>query len=329
MNSQELPTLESSVSGSSVCEPLLLDTDIGTDVDDALALLFALKCPRLSLEGVTTVYACADLRAKIAKKLLVAAGRGDIPVHSGISQSLTPGTPLLGTGREGEGILNKEEFSVPLESLEIGNSAVDFLIETIMSQPRYYNVATIGALSNLAAALQKEPKLEQAIKHLYIMGGAIRFPAPLYNLRKEDIGRDTELEYNLFCDREAARQVFVSSVPKTIFPLDVTASTPINREEFNFLAQGGRAEKYVKAMVDVWFDYRDKQFGKHVSLTCMHDPLTLAAIIYPEIAHYEEIPLSVNGQGLICYDKKVPLLRVAGEVNAPLFKKIFLDTISS
>lgn len=311
-------------------EPILLDTDIGTDVDDALALLFALKCPRLSLEGVTTVYACADLRAKIARKLLATIGRGNIPVHSGISQPSTPHTPLLGTGREGEGILNEEEFTMPLERFGVGNCAVDFLVEKIMSRPGYYNVAAIGALSNLAAALHKEPTLEQNIKHLYIMGGALYFPEHLnqYILENRNIGFGTNPEYNIACDRNAARQVFASRISKTIFPLDVTASTPIRREEFNFLGKMGAAEQHVRAMVDVWFDYRDKQFGERVNFTCMHDPLTLAAVVFPEIVQYQELRLAVNELGLLYYDAKAPISKVACSIDYTMFKKIFLDALS-
>ncbi len=134
---------------------LLLDTDIGSDVDDALALLYAIKHPQISLEGVTTVYGKTDIRAKIAKKILNYAEMSEVPVIAGYQNPIRSGMPIWHTEREGEGILNSKEYLASLESMNIGDNAADFLIDKIMSHPGEYNIVTIGALTNLAKAVEK------------------------------------------------------------------------------------------------------------------------------------------------------------------------------
>ena len=88
---------------------ILLDTDIGSDVDDAMALCFALRSPEIALEGVTTVYGDVGLRARIAMKLIALSGAGAIPVRAGIARPLLRERPVHWMGHEGEGILTDDD----------------------------------------------------------------------------------------------------------------------------------------------------------------------------------------------------------------------------
>ncbi|MFH1682694.1 MAG: nucleoside hydrolase [Candidatus Woesearchaeota archaeon] len=304
-------------------EKILIDTDLGSDVDDALALLFALKSPRLSLEGITTVYGKTDLRAKIAKKMVDYAD-ADIPVYAGAGNPLTPNTFIWHTGREGEGILAPEEYLKPLAGMEIGADAADFLIKKVMSAPHQYNLVTIGGLTNIAQMLLKEPRTEGKIKHIYMMGGAISFPE---ELDLEKIIPASEPEHNIRCDIEAARIVFNSKTPKTLLPIDTTAKVPIDREDFEYLHGKGPCEDAVKKMVDVWFDYRDGHFGRRVGYTCMHDPLTVAAVVYPSLLKQKEMPLIVDSQGLTQISEQGKPVNLCYDVDRYKFRRIFLETI--
>lgn len=306
-------------------EKILLDTDIGSDVDDALALLFALKTPALSLEGITTVYGCTDVRAKIAKKIIDYAGKSDIPVYVGEKIPLYSDHSVWHTGLEGKGILSQEECLAPPEQMGIKEGAVDFLIEKIMQRPGEYNLVTIGALTNVAKALKLEPRIEDKIKRMYVMGGTLSYPK---TFNPEAITPAYEAEHNIRCDIEAARIVFRSDIPKTLFPLDVTVKTPISREDFEVLGTKGESEQAVKQLVDVWFKYRENIFRSKVESTCMHDPLTVAGIVYPELLETVRLPISVNGNGITFVKEGAKLIEFCYGVDYPKFREIFLETIT-
>ena len=141
----------------------ILDTDIGTDVDDALALAFALRHPGLELRAVTTVSGDAVQRARVAKKLLLLAGRDDIPVAAGLSSDPRQGGRNVEMGHEGEGLLETGE-ELPISS----SNGVSLLLEECAA--RRYEVATIGMQSNVAAALERDASFAQHVHRLVVHG---------------------------------------------------------------------------------------------------------------------------------------------------------------
>lgn len=303
---------------------ILLDTDIGSDCDDADALLFLLK-RGLPLEGVTTVYGNTKVRAKIARKILDYAGQEYIPVHAGEQIPLKSRHPVWHTGQEGEGILSLEEYHKPLFEMRIGNNAPDFLIDRIRKYPHECYIIAIGALTNIAKALEKAPDIIDKIPRMYIMGGALAFPAP-FDL--ENLIETNEVEHNIAGDVRAAQIVFSALTPKTVLPLDVTSKVPISREDLYRLRTGHPADEAVRALNEVWFDYRDKQFKEKVNYTCMHDPLTVAAFSHPSLLKNIELPLIVDDEGHTRIQKEGMPITVCYDVDAPSFERLFLDTIA-
>jgi purine nucleosidase len=212
-------------------KPIILDTDIGTDVDDAMALSLAALCPDFEILGVTTVHADAPLRARIARKLLDQAGRTDVPVIPGASQPLRMPLPENFTwmprlrGHEGVGILQGEELLPSANPDATADDAANFIIEQVAQRPGEVSLIAIGMLTNMGRALQLEPRLVDWISDLTLMGGLIypeKFPFP------------PMLETNLNADPEAARLVFASGIPLTIVPIEVTTQvflTPAQRQQ--------------------------------------------------------------------------------------------------
>src|SRR5262245_10424073 len=146
---------------------IVLDTDIGTDVDDALALALALASPEIELVAVTTVAGDTTLRARIAARLLALAGRDDIPVYPGCARALSSPGGFAWFGHEGDGILDGSRDAVS------GEPAVDALLRLFGSGDEIELVA-IGPLTNVAVALEREPAFARRVARLTVMGGWLR-----------------------------------------------------------------------------------------------------------------------------------------------------------
>src|SRR3712207_156570 len=259
---------------------VILDTDIGTDVDDALALALAAASPELRVEGVTTVHADAPLRARIARTLLDLASREDVPVIAGASKPLQ--TPLPENfhwgprlwGHEGVGVLPPEDLSPTDDPDTNADEAARFIIEKAAAHPSELSLITVGPLTNVARALQLEPQLANRISGLTLMGGMV-------DVSKSDW--PPMLETNLNADPGAARIVFASGVPLTIVPIEVTTRvflSPAQREEMRAWGQP-LSDTLLTLMEQMREGFSDfpQSLGLSADIfqgrTYMHDPLAI------------------------------------------------------
>lgn len=197
---------------------IVIDTDIGTDVDDALALGLALRSPELELIAVTTVYGDVDLRTRMARKLLGLAGRSAVPVGKGIREPLLRSRPVYWAGHEGEGLLGPADASLS----DGAPHADDLLIETILAHPGEITLVPIGPLTNVAVALTREPAIATKLQGIVMMGGVVRAANSIA------LGLPW-VEHNIRCDPEAAHVVLKCGAPITMVPLDVTLQVTIDR----------------------------------------------------------------------------------------------------
>src|SRR5215475_810594 len=143
-------------------EKVIIDTDIGDDIDDAFALALALRSPELQILGVTTTFGDTEARARIADRFLGKAGRPDIPVLAG---KPTTTTNPMNQRRYGEG----GQFG----KASHGN-AVDFLLEQIKRYPGEITLIAIGPLMNVGAAIDRDSATFRKLKRVVVMGGSIR-----------------------------------------------------------------------------------------------------------------------------------------------------------
>jgi purine nucleosidase len=258
---------------------LILDTDIGTDVDDCLALAVVLGSPGLRLEGVTCVYGDVDLRARMVLKLLRLAGRDDVPVMLGAREPLLRLRPIYWAGHEGEGLLEPEE-KLPAPSRE---HAVDYLVRSVMANPREIHLLAIGPLTNVALAFQREPEVARRLARLTVMAGAVRGPGLLHL---------PLAEHNVACDPEAAHVVLAAGAATSLVPLDVTTRVSIRAEGVAALrAAGTPFHDAVARQVELYPRYA--AYGS----TFLHDPLAAALIVRPELAEWADLRLDVETQG--------------------------------
>src|ERR1700730_14965412 len=142
--------------------PVLLDTDIGTDVDDCLALALLLGSPELEPIGITCVYGDVALRARMVHKLLTLAGKPDVPVRLGVREPLLGQRAVYWAGHEGVGLLDAADLELPLAD----EHAIDFLVRTVLDRPGAIHLVAIGPLTNIALAVKREPGLAAALARL-------------------------------------------------------------------------------------------------------------------------------------------------------------------
>jgi purine nucleosidase len=288
---------------------VIFDTDIGTDVDDLLALACLLGDPDIDLHGVTTVYGDIDLRARMAQKLLQLRGVEGVPVCTGLRTPLLGLDPIFWLGWEGSGLLQPDDVhSLPPFA---STSAVDWLIDQVTAHPGEITLLAVGPLTNVAAAMTVDPTFAAKVGRLVIMGGNID--------ARPFAGGITE--HNIRCDPEAAHVVFSSGAPIELVPLDVTLKTVIRQAEVDRIKAIGTS--YHAAVADQVERY--PFFTKRGYQTYLHDPLAALAVTEP--GHFEwqvlAIRIELRGDhtramtvGLPATDDRPPNARVAMHVDA-------------
>lgn len=321
---------------------IILDTDIGTYYDDAVAVMFAAQSPELIVEGVTTCYGDTHLRAQIAVKVLEACDRSDIRVFKGM------GMPMRGHalmfGFEGDGILEEGE-----EPKYEDQHAVDFIIETIMNNPGEIKVVTLGTVSNVAHAILKEPKVIENIKELIIMAGVV---IPI--LDAKGIRRSPREEYNFNNDAIAAEIVLNSGMPISYVPCDVTLHTPLLEEDQEKIRQTKTPiAEMATRIFDLWppqekliytavgIPTEHTALWLHDPLVVMHAfdqsllkmfPLHIATEYNPTVIDRDMYVANMNGnQDLLRTNPKKlpPNMDVALEVDGPRVSKFFTERITA
>ena len=300
---------------------VVLDTDIGTDVDDVVALALLLRLPDVDLRAITTVYVDAALRARMVRAVLAVAGRPDIPVGRGVDMPLLNRDALAWAGFEGEGLLPADADEAQAQPLP---HAVDLLVETVLARPGDVTILAIGPLTNVALALLREPRLAAVVRRIVIMGGMVQ--------RRFDQLTVPYREHNIRCDPEAAQIVFASGAPITLVPLDVTTQVRIRHEDLSDLRRGDRLAVLVADQLEWYMGHIKRDW------TYAHDPLAVAALARPDLLRTYPMRVNVETRGEYTRAQTVaervdgeagaPAIDVALEVQAGAFERWLLDTLA-
>jgi purine nucleosidase len=313
---------------------LILDTDIGTDVDDAMALSLLVSLTDAVIEGVTTVNADTPLRARIAKKVLHLAGRDDIPVIAGAGFPLQAPLPekfFWGLrGHEGRGILSDSELIPSPDNALRTDDAARFIIEHAKAHPGELSLLTIGSLTNVGRALQLEPRLSGWIRELTLMGGVIdasSFSWPPY------------FETNLNCDPLASRLVFDSGIPLTIVPMDVTTQVFLTPEQRSRIKGWNRplSNALVTMMEQMLrgFDSFSSEQGLssdfYEGRTFMHDPLAVYTSLETRLVGVTRMRVDLevidSCVRTVPHDDKMPNVQICTSVAASDFVDFWIEQI--
>jgi purine nucleosidase len=303
--------------------PLILDTDIGTDVDDALALAFALRHPALDLRAVTTVSGDTRRRALIAAKLLRIAGRGDIEVAAGEAGEQTSPTRSAEAGHE-----NAMLGDAPYDLAVSDRDAVTLLLETCDASPT--TVATVGMQSNIAVALERDAGFADDVGLLAVMGGVF---APVRFLEST---LPASVDHNLNVDQRASLRALNAGIRALYVPCDVTFSTWITTDHLDALWKGDALCRELARQAEIW-SVAMRRRGRgiipddHVAL--LHDPLTVACLTDEgrRFVRTERLPVTVamhNGVVRTFIDRAEGVeAEVVTGVDAPGFARFWLETV--
>ena len=285
-----LPIVLACLMGAGVAnasEKVIVDTDVGDDLDDAFSLALAATSPDIDLLGVTTATGDTDLRARLVDGLMCAAGRSDVPVVVG--QHTADSTPFT-QARWAERISPRPH-----------PQAVDFIADEIKRYPGQITLVEIAAETNLAALATRDPALFRKLKRIVLMGGSIDRG---YN----DFGYTTEhhpdAEYNILTDIPAARAVFASGVPLVVMPLD---STQIKFDEVRRSLLFAQGTPLADALTLLYHQWRHNNAWGEDTPT-LFDVVPTAYVIAPQLCPVTPMRIAIDDRG---YTRQVP-----GPVNA-------------
>jgi purine nucleosidase len=254
---------------------VVLDTDIGTDIDDAWALGFALAHPGFDLLGVTITDGDTAARAKVACKLLQANGRGDVPVAVGRPTKVPPERLDLQFSWA-------EDFRA---KRPVGKPAAQFLVDIAKKHPGEITLMAVGPLQNLADALRREPALGRYLKRVVLMSGCIRGTA----------SKPAQIipEWNVVSATADAQLVYAAGLPLTIVPLDSTTQVKLaDRERERLKAHRSPLTASLEALYRLWIETPEQRMTLHDQLAIAETANTGAFF-----GKVEELPLFVDDEG--------------------------------
>jgi purine nucleosidase len=260
---------------------VVLDTDIGTDIDDGWALGYALKSASFDLLGVTVTDADTPARARLAAKLLYRLGRTDVPVAVGRQ------TPAVPADRIDYQFTWAEDFQA---YKPIATPAVEFLAETIRKNPGQVTLIAVGPLQNIGDLVRMHPEVSPLVKRVVLMSGSIGANA---------WSSAPVAEWNVKLAIPEAQAVYAAAWPVTIVPLDSTTYIRLEDQERETLRKAGTPLVIaLEALLRLWSDRPDSRMT-------LHDQMALAEAQNPGrfFGRCDAMPIRVDAEGYLRVDK--------------------------
>jgi inosine-uridine nucleoside N-ribohydrolase len=308
-----------------MAQRIILDVDTGTD--DAVALMVAALSPDIELVGATTVngntlvHNCTENTLRVFDHI----GRSDIPVHEGMSLPLA--RPNF--ARDEPSKIHGDLLDIPpARSKKRDGHAVDWLIETYMQSDGDIILVPVGPLTNIAAAIRKEPRILDKIPELVIMGGA------------HDHGNTTaSAEFNIWVDPEAARIVVNCGRPIRMIPLDATHQALVSDEDCARLRALGTPAAQAAATFTLKRiqGYDLTQPMHRLGAAPVHDALAVCAIIDPTVVttHFINVDVETKGEltdgSTVCDFRRrsgrEPNVHFATDADEPKFVRMLMEIL--
>ncbi|MBO0888930.1 nucleoside hydrolase [Candidatus Bathyarchaeota archaeon] len=299
-------------------------------IDDALALILALRSPEIQVEGITSVSGNVPVEQATQNALRVVEllDRPDVWVAEGLTRPLSR-DPIRAYNFHGKDGLGNSHSPKPKLRAKKKN-ALTAINETLSSSNQHeITIICTGPLTNLASLLKESHESRKMIREAVIMGGA-------YGITKHGIGNETPVaEFNVYSDPEAAKIVFETGVPLSAVGLDVTTIPDLELDKADYsrlIRKKGNVARFAARILQT-------NMRAHGRFT-LHDPMAVAAKIRPGYYRFEDYRVRVETSGdyttgMTVVDRRywLPETRLLGrrvkvcQSVDPRFKRLFLDRI--
>lgn len=293
--------------------PVILDTDIGGDIDDTWALAMLLKSPELDLKLVLTDSGNTTYRAALTAKLLQIAGRTDIPIGVGIHQ----------TDETGPQKAWLDGYALADYPGTIHEDGVGAMIEMLMAAPEPITLLCIGPVPNISAALAREPRIMEKAR-IVGMFGSVRVG---YDGRNE-----ADPEYNVYAAAEACRQMFAAFPQVTITPLDTCGLVRLDGANYQKIL--ACPDPLIQALIEnnhIWAEnvtwtYVDTSKQSSV----LFDTVAVYLAFAEELLKMETLGIEVTDDGFTRINDKAKAIRVATEWHdLPAFTEFLVERLTA
>ena len=263
------------VAPSAAKAKIILDTDIGDDIDDAFALALALRSPEVEILGISTAWGDTALRARLTQRFLRENGAPAIPVAAGIPTKSTAAFSQARWAQDGTAFAGRLD-------------AVEFLLQHAREFPGQITLVAIGPLTNIGAAIDRDPAAFKMFKRVVLMGGSIRKG---YGDLGYAVDRGPQPEYNIYSDIPAAQKLFAAGVPIFMMPLD---STQLHLDEVkrNTLFSTGSAMS--NTLAALYYQWSERNGSPTPTL---FDVMAVAYVVNPELCPVEGLHITVDEKG--------------------------------
>lgn len=291
--------------------PVILDTDIGGDIDDTWALAFLLACPELDLKLVVTDSRNTEGKAKIAAKLLERVHRTDIPVGIGLKFDEE-------TGPQADWV---KDYKLTQYPGTIHQDGIQAMIDIIMKSPKPITLIAVGPVPNLQEALKREPKIAQKAR-LVVMGGSIEVQ------RSRKPGRCPE--YNVRHKPKAAQVAYGADWEVTMTPLDTAGSVILRGETYAKIRDADNP--LTEALMENYRTWakNNKVADPDLSSTTLFDTVAVYLAFADDLCEMCDIHLRVDDKGFTVPDSKGKLTHVAIKwKNLDAFRKLLADRLAN
>lgn len=251
---------------------ILLDTDIGDDIDDAFALSLLLESPEAKILGITTAYGPTELRARLVDRFLASVGRSEIPVAAGV--------------RTDQANLFSQRAYAERSPERTHPNGVSLMLDTIRAHPGEVTLIAIGPLNNVEAAIDRDAATFHKVKRVVLMGGSI--------YRGYGASTPPQVEWNTGRDPAGLRKLLAAGVPVFVLPLDST-QIPLERENRERIF--ALDTPVTDQLTLLYHQWADNDTGHPVTPT-LYDPVAAAYALRPELCPMTPLHIEVDEKGM-------------------------------
>ncbi len=289
-------------------EKVIFDTDIGDDVDDAFAVALALQSPEVQILGIGTAWGDTPRRARLVRRMLRESGHSSIPVNAGVQKTLN----------SSQGKFTQGAYADAEPEQKFGD-AVNFLLDQIRSQPGEITLIAIGPLSNIGAAIDRDPATFRKLKRVVMMGGSVYrgydgFAYPT-------VPGKPQPEWNIVCDISSAQKLFTSGVPLYVMPLDSTQIKLQELERARLFSAGTGLTDALTLLYHQW------SAGTNQITPTLFDVVAAAYAIRPELCPTKPMRLRVDVQGYTRVEEGAPNANVCLRSDSDQFFEFYMPRV--